>query len=953
MIQLKGYIRGVGMTILPAVLCAFILSASFSAPARAEEITERQPDVTTDRTVDVENTYKNIQANEDGGVFLVRSTLTFNAAATFLNNASERSGGAIYIAGKEGIAGTVNFNADATFTKNSAGNGGAVFNESALNFNGGTYTFENNAATANVGNGGAIYNAGTINFGTDDKRVSLTFTNNTAMEGGGAIFNTNGGVVTIKGDATFSGDADAEAVMKYGGAIRNFKGNASGSQFIVDGTANFYNNKVSWGGGALSNDTNSLFSVSGGAMFEGNTAGLYGGAIYNKGTVSFGGLAIFNDNKTGNTTEANGGAVYNYTSGAFEANAGAKFTNNTAGAHGGAVYNGGSFTLKGDATFTDNTANGNGGAFFNNGTISFVNGAKFKNNSAGKQGGAVYNNGTASFGGITRFESNTVSGEEGKGGAVYNGTDGVLTFADDVFFNQNTAENYGGAIRNNGTISFANGAKFENNSAGKHGGAIYNNGTISFDGATRFEGNGVSGEDGKGGAIYNEKDGVLTFTGDVSFVNNTATGERYSDGGAIYNEGTINFGTDEKRVNVTFENNSAKDGGGSIFNRNGGVITIRGNAIFSSDADAAAVMKYGGAIRNYKDADADGSQFIVDGDATFTNSKALLNGGALSNGEGSLFSVSGNATFENNSAGENGGAISSMGTLAFGKESETSLTKFLGNTAQGGSGGAVFNYTSGTLTFYGDAAFKDNSAKTSGGAIFNAGTLNFYGSSYTFANNTAESGTPNDIYNNGNKGVMNIGVAGKTTDFNVSYVTGTGTTNILGNVNLNAANAEKTIDWQNHIDVASGATLKVSDAATFSKTTGGAGGAIRNKGTVHFKENVLFEENTSETNGGAIYNTGNMTFSGGGVFRNNKTLSNYGGGAIYNSGHLLFEGSKKYTFEQNYASIGGTIQNSGELVMTADADFIQNKGTYVLYNTGTMTFGGAAYSFASNEVRGI
>ena len=862
------------MTILPAVLCAFILSASVFAPARAEEITERQPDVTTDRTVDVENTYKNIQANKDGGVFFVRSTLTFNAAATFLNNASERSGGAIYIAGKEGIAGTVNFNADATFTKNSAGNGGAVFNESALNFNGGTYTFENNAATANVGNGGAIYNAGRINFGTDDKRVSLTFTNNTAMEGGGAIFNTNGGVVTIKGDATFSGDADAEAVMKYGGAVRNKDdASAAGSQFIVDGAANFYNNKVSWGGGALSNDTNSLFSVFGGAMFEGNTAGLYGGAIYNKGTVSFGGLAEFNGNKTDNATETYGGAFYNHTTGTFTANAGAKFTNNTAGAHGGAVYNGGSFTLKGDATFTDNTANGNGGAFFNNGTISFVNGAKFKNNSAGKQGGAVYNNGTASFGGITRFESNTVSGEEGKGGAVYNGTDGVLTFADDV-----------------------------------------------------------------------------------SFVNNTATGERYSDGGAIYNEGTINFGTDEKRVNVTFENNSAKDGGGSIFNRNGGVVTIRGSAIFSSDADAAAVAKYGGAIRNYKDADADGSQFIVDGDATFTNSKALLNGGALSNGEGSLFSVSGNATFTNNSAGENGGAISSMGTLAFGKENETSLTQFLGNTAQNGSGGAIFNYTSGSLTFYGDAAFKDNSAKTSGGsggAIYNLGTLNFYGSSYTFANNTAESGTPNDIYNNGNKGVMNIGVAGKTTDFNVSRVAGTGTTNILGNVNLNAANAEKTIDWQNHIDVASGATLTVSDAATFSKTTDGAGGAIRNKGTVHFKENVLFEENTSETNGGAIYNTGNMTFSGGGVFQNNKTLSNYGGGAIYNSGHLLFEGSKKYTFEQNYASIGGTIQNSGELVMTADADFIQNKGTYVLYNTGTMTFGGAAYSFASNEVRGI
>ena len=938
------------MTILPAVLCAFILSASVFAPARAEEITERQSDVTTDRTVDVENTYKNIQANEDGGVFLVRSTLTFNAAATFLNNASEKSGGAIYIAGKEGIAGTVNFNADATFTKNSAGNGGAVFNESALNFNGGTYTFENNAATANVGNGGAIYNAGLINFGTDDKRVSLTFTNNTAMEGGGAIFNTNGGVVTIKGDATFSGDAAAEAVMKYGGAIRNFKGNASGSQFIVDGTAKFDNNKASWGGGALSNDTNSLFSVSGGAMFEGNTAGLYGGAIYNKGTVSFGGLAIFNDNKTGNTTEANGGAVYNYTSSAFEANAGAKFTNNTAGAHGGAVYNGGSFTLKGDATFTDNTANGNGGAFFNNGTISFVNGAKFKNNSAGKQGGAVYNNGTASFGGITRFESNTVSGEEGKGGAVYNGTDGVLTFADDVFFNLNTAENYGGAIRNNGMISFANGAKFENNSAGKHGGAIYNNGTISFDGATRFEGNGVSGEDGKGGAIYNEKDGVLTFTDDVSFVNNTATGERYSDGGAIYNEGTINFGTDDKRVNVTFENNSAKDGGGSIFNRNGGVVTIRGSAIFSSDADAAAVAKYGGAIRNYKDADADGSQFIVDGDATFTNSKALLNGGALSNGEGSLFSVSGNATFENNSAGENGGAISSMGTLVFGKENETSLTQFLGNTAQGGSGGAVFNYTSGTLTFYGDAAFNGNTSGVKGGAIFNAGTIKFNGSA-VFTNNKAAHGGAAT-----NKSKLTF-VKGATFKNNCASVNGGAIYNVGTFVSDGDLRFEENESGLNGGAVynASSGNFSVNGNATFIKNKSQDGSALINFGTVTFGKTALFKENFSETSvsDGTVWNKGIINFNGLAEFIDNTAYVT--SGAIYNdvNGNVNFNAGATFTSNTTGTS-GGAVYNKGRLNFNAGATFTGNSVTAssskggAIYNLGTLYFNGGDVRFDGN-----
>lgn len=816
MVQLKGYIRG-GMTILPAVLCAFILSASFSAPARAEEITERQPDVTTDRTVDVENTYKNIQANEDGGVFLVRSTLTFNAAATFLNNASEKSGGALYIAGKGGIAGTVNFNDGATFNNNTAGNGGAVFNEGALNFNGGTYTFENNAATANVGNGGAIYNAGLINFGTDDKRVSLTFTNNTAMEGGGAIFNTNGGVVTIKGDATFSGDADAEAVMKYGGAIRNFKGNASGSQFIVDGTAKFDNNKASWGGGALSNDEGVRFSVSDKATFTKNSAGKNGGAIYNKGEVSFGGLAEFNGNKTDNETETYGGAFYNHTTGTFTANAGAKFTDNETGTY----------------------------------------------------GGALYNNGKAFFGGKTYFESNTVSGEDGKGGAIYNGTGGVLTFADDV-----------------------------------------------------------------------------------SFIKNKATGNRYSDGGAIYNAGTINFGTNDKRVTLTFDQNTSENSGGAIFNV-GNVITIKGTAVFTGNTTA----KYGGALRNYKASDtAPGAQFIVDGDTTFSDNKALLNGGAISNSEGSLFSVSGNATFENNSAGSNGGAISSMGTLVFGKENETSLTQFLGNTAQGGSGGAVFNYTSGTLTFYGDAAFKGNTSGVKGGAIFNEGTLNFYGSSYTFANNTANGGNLNDIYNDGNKGVMNIGVAGKTTDFNVSHVTGTGTTNILGNVNLNAANAEKTIDWQNHIDVAGGAALTVNDGADFKNGTAEGGGAlnVRQNGKAEFNGVTSFKGNHGNNNGGAILNYGNLVFNNTATFDGNSGIT---GGGIANGGTLTINAFAD--FKNNEANTyGGALNNyGGKAYLNASANFENNSvsqrgGAVYNHSTSEITFAGDSYTFKNNKVGG-
>ena len=916
-------------------------------------------------------TFKNNHADNGGGAIYNEGALVIKGASLFQGNTSYRNGGAIYNRGVmtlgaadkkttvnaqygnysavENAGGTLTILGAFTATKNNAssGCGGALKNSGGTVRIDGFASFTDNSANSS---GGALYNENRYSKMT--LAGGAEFLRNSSKYIGGAL--DNGGTLTIANAATFTENTSAG---DRGGAVHNTK------TISFNGTASFTGNTVSGQdgkGGAAFNDKNGVLTFSSGASFTKNTAKSYGGAIYNNGTVSFDGLVEFN----GNTATTAGGAVYNYKEGTFTASAGATFTSNTTEVNGGAAYNDNSFTLNGGATFTENSANGNGGAIYNVSSAEFIigDGATFEKNSA-NNGGAIYNLGTTSVSGTARFEENTVSGEEGKGGAIYNGTDGVLSFADDVFFNKNEAKNYGGAVYNNGTVSFNAGAKFENGSAGKQGGAIYNNKTISFNETTSFTGNTVSGVDGKGGAIYNGTDGVLTFLSGVSFSNNTVSGEGYSDGGAVYNKGTVNFGTDDKRVNLTFEKNTAKNSGGAVFNV-GGVITVKGDVTFTGDTTA----KYGGAIRNYKESDtAAGAQFIADGDATFTENEASLNGGAISNSEDSLFSVAGNATFEKNTAGDTGGAIANMGTVIFGKENNASSAIFSHNTAQNGLGGAIFNYSVGTVTFLSDATFTGNTANANGGAIYNAGTINFGSDakrvSLTFTNNTAKEGG-NAIFNTSG-GVITIkGDAVFSGDPAVEASAKYG--GAIRNYKADGTSVggrfitEGTAKFYDNKASWGGGALSnntaslfsVSNGATFERNKAGQyGGAIYNKGEVSFGGLAEFNENSAARAGGAVYNytSGTFTADAGAKFVKNTTGAN--GGAVYNDGSFTLKGGA--TFTNNTANAnGGAVYNysSGTLFMYG-ATFKNNTAAAggALYNLGTINFNGSSYKFENNK----
>ena len=134
------------------------------------------------------------------------------------------------------------------------------------------------------------------------------------------------------------------------------------------------------------------------------------------------------------------------------------------------------------------------------------------------------------------------------GGAIYNA--GNLTETNSTYNNNNAY--YGGAIYNDGIIN-SNNNTYNNNTAAEKGGAIYNAGNLTETNSTY---NNNSGRDIGGGAIDNHWEGTLTET-NSTFIGNTAS---HGIGGAILNEGILT-------VNGSiFTNNTARNGGGAIYN---------------------------------------------------------------------------------------------------------------------------------------------------------------------------------------------------------------------------------------------------------------------------------------------------------------------------------------------------------------------------------------------------
>ncbi|MCQ2380274.1 MAG: right-handed parallel beta-helix repeat-containing protein [Victivallaceae bacterium] len=809
---------------------------------------------------------------------------------------------------------------------------------------------------------GAIYNSN----GTASISNSI-FSTCTSMDGG-AICNAENAVLTITGSTltkNFAGEVPS--YTSFGGAIYN-EGFASISGCILEGN-------TSNEGGAIGNADSGTLMVSG-STFSNNEAtdNAGGGAIDNSGTATIVGCLFVADSPQKGSAVRNGGSSAEITI------TGNTFTGNTSGHDGAAVSNSWATATIENNTFKNNLAENYGGAVQNYYGAATMSGNIFIGNTAGKyDGGAIYNYGTAT---LMVSESSFTGNVADKGGAMANmGTASLIG----CVFTGNTADDWGGAIYNAGTMSVS-GNTFSTNVA-TMGSAIRNEGTASMlavSGSTFSENMSYSG-----GAIFNLR-GIVTVVDSV-FAGNTGGG-----GAAIENTwiatitdcsfsdnfssgGVIRGSNDTTVSKCVFTNNAVTNYGGAIYNNGTASRLAVDQGLFIGNSAG----NYGGAIYHHE-----GIAGISA--STFSGNFATYLGGAIGCGlttnllkidndvflentsgkGGAVFSV-GTTTIDNSVFAENtassGGAICSVGTAMvvagtfsgnsaicggaiyniFGT-TDISDSAFTGNLA--GTGGAIYNGTNGLLMIE-RGTFSDNTAD-SGSAIFNdkSGIVNVTGS--IFSDNNSKSSDAGAIYNK--SGTVNV--TGSTFCGNLTGYNGYG-----GALNNNLIGALSTIEGcvfdGNSADYYGGAiynsagTMAITDSTFFGNTAAYNGGAIYNDGSATISGNT-FANNTAAYNGGAIYNdTPPAAACGTTVSRNifaNNTAGTCGG-AICNLDNSTVTITDS-TFVGNSAGIGGAIYNKKQswiygTVIISDCIFTTETDT--IYNAGDMTIGGTIWTAAN------
>ena len=407
---------------------------------------------------------------------------------------------------------------------------------------------------------------------------------------------------------------------------------------------------------------------------------------------------------------------------AWNGTSGISYTNNTA-----YVYLTGNATISGHLTVDGKTLYLclNGKTLSSNGT------AKIQVKNGGRlvlcdcQGGGTIKGATKNVwgGGCVYLYTSTLDMFGGKltGGKVTKGGGGGAIAMDDqqCIFNMyggeisgNNGNNYGGAIfrkfdanKPNTTGGAFNmyGGTIKNNTA-KNGGAFFSTtgGSINLTGGT-ISGNKatMSSNNAGGGAIYMRGCGTITITGSAEITGNSSS----LDGGAIL----MGWGTITISDSARLTGNTASRWGGAI--------------CLCTDANKTSVLNMtGGEISGNKAAEG-GAVEVLDANCTFN-----LSGGKIIN----------------NSSSGDGGAI-----YLNQEPSVLNMTggEISGNTATG-NGGGVYIYRSGSVCNLSNGTISGNKANGSGGGIYispkNSGKLNISGSPVVKGNTVSDKA--NNVY---------------------------------------------------------------------------------------------------------------------------------------------------------------------------------------------------------------
>lgn len=905
----------------------------------------------------------NTATGNGGAVQADQSTSLSVSKCVFNSNSTSADGGALQTWSSIAVAGS-------EFYKNSANNGGAIsFGRLSKSSTvkdctfGGTDTETGDLGNTATVSGGAIYSAAQSLALSDDKELSVenvfignkaTSTEEGATPNGGAICvvegvtsvteyefknneATNGGAIYVSGytasEVDYAGTFEAttceftENKASISGGAVYLDSSAAGTSATLS-EATFTKNSTSGNGGAISNASVKTYddaeqaaltitNCTIGGSNVGNKASGNGGAIYSETSkvklVGDSTLAILEENKA----SGNGGAVYIY-SGELQAD-GYKFKANNANSLGGAIrLVNQTITAKiSNSEFISNTAN-NGGAIHNSSQCAdgveysliienTIFGGEGLGNSANVDGGAIYNaNGSAMklVGAVASHYFQENKALTGQGGAIRVGTGNL--YIDGYTFKSNQAvESDGGAIQvnsNNSEVIVKNSNFTENKVAsGKNGGAIYS------------------------------KSKLLDID-DTSFTNHTTA----TLGGAIYHEnadsnktgGTVSL---DSTTSSSIANNTASENGGAIYMKHG-LLETSGYTFSNNNAENGGAV-YLGEMLTEASTDEEGNAVA----ATYSSGNLTATG----------------TTFTENEANYGGAIYALAGTVSI--EGNSLFEKNKATTQQAG---ALYVADNAIVTKLDDSTFTGNTSKTSGGAIFNTGTLHM--KSTTFSENSAGS-VAGAI--NCETGIMtadsckfisntSVGAGGAVQIANASDAAFTVSEGDTGTFQRNTAGT-----WKEVTDESTGTvTLEVDKVGT--------GGAIRTNNSLLSVTGYTFDGNSATSTGGAVdIGSGAATSADGteteteveiikfsdAKFINNKAES--AGGAICN-GIVDGAAGRNMTIDDcvfgdsgtngnSAKGIGGAIHQRGKELSVSNTSFCGNQSS---------SNGGAIYGALSAKI---
>ena len=339
---------------------------------------------------------------------------------------------------------------------------------------------------------------------------------------------------------------------------------------------------------------------------------------------------------------------------------------------------------------------------------------------------------------------------------------------------------------------------------------------------------------------------------------------------------------------------------------------------------------------------------------TITGQSSASSGGVAHNEIGNTMTIK-NSTFTGNNGAYTGG-VWNQGELIITDGKETEHTTFDGNSnnSSWGGGGAIYSYEAGSSVYVGDyTSFTGNHSNNdqggdAGGAIYMGDSTLKIGDYVNMSANQAMSDS------NGMGGAMYIQNSNVTTgehftaNNNESYWSG-GALKIWNYDGTSTTQIGIDSEFKNNISHnSSGGAISMNDStvtigenAYFENNSAVNGGAVANQinstavSDLIIKDGAQFVENKADSNGGAVYNMGTKTEISNAIFRGNEAGNE--GGAIYNTTELSVNGA---AFTDNSAATGGALYNA-ENASAALTNVTVNAGpgnsSNSIYNAGSVT----------------